>query len=139
MGCRREGVGLASGWSTSRATALDPLPHSTGCRARLLMLLSHRPPIPLPTPPPHRCPGITAQPLPTCSIWANDFAGTGLHPPCNSTPVLVTGPNNQYTLGTAVKYEGGARESLAFFFDWWVAREIIIGPPARTAPLAERS
>ena len=64
-----------------------------------------------------RCPGITTQTLPTCSIWAADFAATGLHPPCNSTAILTYGPNDQYTVGAAVKYEGGARESLAFFFD----------------------
>jgi hypothetical protein len=49
----------------------------------------------------------------TCSMWAADFADTGLHPPCTPTPILTT---DQGVVGATIKY-GDGRESMAFAFD----------------------
>ncbi len=60
-----------------------------------------------------RCPGVAATPLAVCSMWAADFADTGLHPPCTPTPILTT---DQGVVGATIKY-GDGRESMAFVFD----------------------
>ncbi|KIZ05898.1 hypothetical protein MNEG_2062 [Monoraphidium neglectum] len=74
----------------------------------------------------YRCPGSgSAPPLATCSMWASDFAATGLHPPCQSTPVLMVGAN---VAGTLVKF-GDGRESLAFMHDCagWSTTCLVLG------------
>jgi hypothetical protein len=48
-------------------------------------------------------------------MWAADFAATGLHPNCISTPVLDF-DGGAYTGGVLINY-GDGRESLAFIFD----------------------
>jgi hypothetical protein len=53
-------------------------------------------------------------------MWASDFAGTGLHPPCTPKPILQFEPQQlgaaPQVAGALVKYQDG-RESLAFVFD----------------------
>ncbi|GBF97916.1 hypothetical protein Rsub_10589 [Raphidocelis subcapitata] len=73
------------------------------------------------------CPAIKASPLPACSMWAADFAGTGLHPGCTSTPVLDF-DGGVYTAGVLVNYADG-RESLAFTFDCasWTPSCLLLG------------
>lgn len=61
----------------------------------------------------YRCPGTKSAPLTTCGIWANDFATTGIIPPCKATSILET---PEGVVGTLVKY-GDGRESMAFVFD----------------------
>ncbi|GBF97931.1 hypothetical protein Rsub_10604 [Raphidocelis subcapitata] len=75
----------------------------------------------------YRCPAIKASPLPTCSIWAADFADTGLQPNCTSTPVLDF-DGGVYTGGVLVNYADG-RESLAFTFDCasWTPSCLLLG------------
>jgi hypothetical protein len=60
-------------------------------------------------------------------MWAADFAGTGLHPGCTSTPVLDF-DGGVYTAGVLVKYADG-RESLAFTFDCasWTPTCLLLG------------
>jgi hypothetical protein len=39
-------------------------------------------------PPPASCPGKQGAPLETCTLWAADFAGSGLPAACTATPIL---------------------------------------------------
>lgn len=71
-----------------------------------------------------RCPGNASSKLSTCSIWANDFASTGIHPKCSPTPIVLldAAPDlgeafaEPGVTGALVKYADG-RESVAFVFD----------------------
>lgn len=50
---------------------------------------------------PRRCPGVKAQPLSVCSIWAADFATTGLAVNCSAKSVIDI--DATYTAGALVK------------------------------------
>jgi hypothetical protein len=82
-----------------------------------------------------RCPGVAAAPLPTCSMWAADFAATGMHPACKATPVLEFAPADggaaTHAAGALVAYADG-RESLAFFFECgaWSTSCLVLGHAA---------
>ncbi|KAI8466505.1 MAG: hypothetical protein J3K34DRAFT_524504 [Monoraphidium minutum] len=72
----------------------------------------------------YMCPGVAGKPLPTCSLWANDFVGAGIHPQCNTSVILELDPNpaagaahkGKTVGGALVDYEDG-RQLMAFMVD----------------------
>jgi hypothetical protein len=53
--------------------------------------------------PSRRTAGLLDQPQTVCGIWANDFALTGIMPPCTPTPILTLSSQPPGVTGVTVK------------------------------------
>jgi len=73
-----------------------------------------------------RCPGDISQKLATCSIWANDFASTGIQAPCDASPIVTF--NAAPELGAAWGSSSVAGVTIKCVLSarwWWLAAGLL--------------